>query len=201
MSLWKNGKEFIYSLISGVDGTVANVESREGSKSLTVIPGLNENFTVHLDVQNISATQAFMIVDLSDTANWPHTNIGHINFNMIDINVEPTTSFRGDVSIGFLSNVDATNGDFNSLWTFHFELQPVEVLKTINLSFVHTEGQLVTWFGPTDTDNVLFQTNVSLQGPDAATSYPSGDGDIILLVDMSAGNADIGITMGYNTIA
>jgi len=48
----------------------------------------------------------------------------------------------------------------------------------------------------------LFQTDVNLGGPDdpATITYPSGDGDLVLLVDRTAGSVSVSVTIIYETV-
>jgi len=173
----------------------------EGQTSQRVVPGISEDFSVHIDAQDTSASQAFMLVDLSDTTNWPHTNTGHFNLTYLAVNINPSVSFNGDVYFGFLSGVDSDNGDLNIMATYHLEQAADPVQVNMSTAFNHLEGNIDTWFGPKSLNNTAFQTDVNLEGPDGATSYPSGNGDFVMWIDMTAGNVDIGITFGYKTIA
>ena len=59
-------------------------------------------------------------------------------------------------------------------------------------------------FGPMLVDSVLFQTDVNLGGPDdpATITYPSGNGDLVMIVDGDGSNTvDVSITIGYETVA
>ena len=174
----------------------------EGQTSLRVVPGINDSFTVHLDAQNKGAEQAFMLIDISDIVNWPHTEVGHFNLEFISLNIDPATTFRGDVFFGFLSNVDDANGDLNILAGYHFaQAASPRVDVSLVTPFNHLEGNIANWFGPVMLNNTNFQNDVNLQGPDGATNYPSGDGDFVMLVARTAGTIDIGMTFGYKTIA
>lgn len=56
------------------------------------------------------------------------------------------------------------------------------------------------WFGPTTADSTLFQTDVNLLGPDGNISFPSGAGDLVVIVERTAGAVDVSITLGYETV-
>ena len=43
-----------------------------------IIPGDSEHFLVHLHVHDISVNGGYMLIDLSDTVNWPHVETGRI---------------------------------------------------------------------------------------------------------------------------
>ena len=89
--------------------------TKDGRTSQFVVFGFTETFSVHLDAQAVALTQAFMLVDLSDTTNWPHTDTYHINIEYIIIEIDPDGSYVGEVKLGFLTSVDATDGDFNQV--------------------------------------------------------------------------------------
>lgn len=182
------------------DGTnVADIVNHEDVNSLSIVVGHKETFIVHLDAESIGAPEGFMLVDLSDTGNWPHTNTGHIILEWMTINVNPATAFRGDVEIGFLDNVDATNGDLRIIHDFHFDQQAAEFSMAVMHDNHGLDLEISKWFGPTNANDVLWQTDVNLDGPDGANSYPSGDGDLVMSIVQTAGATDVGISIGYTT--
>lgn len=143
-----------------------------------------------------------MLVDISDTTNWPHTNTGHIVIRHLLLEVDPDASYLGEVKVGFLSSVDATNGDFNQI--IDFDMAKKSDLAIEDLTF--TGGfhcQAASHFGPILANSTLFQTDVNLGGPDdpSTLTYPSGAGDLVMLVEVSAGTADISVTLIYQTVA
>lgn len=183
------------------DGTNSpDIVSVEGEKSIRVVPGLSNTFTVHIGAIGVASETAYMLIDLSDTTNWPHSNTGHVNIIGVAPVLTPNNSFRGDVTIGFLTNVDATNGDMNVIHGWHFVQASGFINGYVNWSFSHVEGEVVTWFGPTKANNTNFQTDVNLAGPDGTTVFPSGDGDVVMLVERTAGTIDVGLTVLYKTI-
>lgn len=171
----------------------------EGDTSLHTIPGNFDVEVAHLDAEDVAATTGFMLVDLSDTTNWPHTNTGHIDLLFIIITTDPTTTFRGDIQLGFLSNVDATNGDFHEILEFHMEKKPEPQILPFNYgaSGIALESDHV--FGPIDANDTTWQTDVDLQGPDGNVSYPSGNGDLVMKITRTAGDISVSITVGYKT--
>ncbi|KKM11737.1 hypothetical protein LCGC14_1720660 [marine sediment metagenome] len=51
-------------------------------------------------------------------------------------------------------------------------------------------------------NSTLFQTDVNLGGPDdpSTTTYPSGNGDLVMLIEQTAGAVDVSVTMIYETV-
>ena len=175
--------------------------TRHGRTSQYVVDGFADTQTVHLDTGSVAAQTAFMLIDISDTTNWKHTNTDHIILDHILIEVDPDSTYLGEVKIGFLSSVDATNGDFNQI--IDFDMAKKSDLAIEDLTFgggFHCQAS--THFGPILANSTLFQTDVNLGGPDdpATITYPSGAGDLALLVEVSAGAVDVSITLVYETV-
>lgn len=181
----------------GFDAPVTT-ETSEGQTSAHTVPGHVDIEVVHLDIDDISAAQDFMLIDLSDTTAWPHTATGHIDIAYLIINVSPSTAYAGDCEIGFLSAVDATNGDFHGLVEYHLDQKVDQFTDTINFGAFEMSCETAHWYGPTSANDTAFQTDVALTGPAGAT-HNSGSGDLVVRVSRTAGNVSIGITIGYRT--
>lgn len=177
--------------------------TKDGRTSQYVASGFTETHTVHMDVQNVQAQTAYMVIDLSDTTNWAHSNTGHINIEYIIIEVDPDSSYLGEVKLGFLSNVDATNGDFNQILDIDMARQSALLVENLEFGSHGLDCQTDHHFGPITANSTLFQTDVNLGGPDdpTTTTYPSGAGDLVMLIERSAGAVDVSLTIGYETVS
>lgn len=174
--------------------------TRDGVTSQYVVSGFSPTQSFHIDVQNIiAASTAFMLIDLSDTTNWKHTNTGHINLEYLAIEVDPDSSFAGEVKIGFLSSVNGTDGDFNQILDIDMVRKADLLVEILNFGGHGFDCETTSHFGPVTANSVLFQTDVSLLGPDGGTSYPSGDGDLVMIISRTAGAVDVSMTAGYET--
>ena len=176
--------------------------TEDGRVSQYVAFGFTDTEVVHMDVQNITAASTgFMLIDLSDTTNWAHTNTGHIVLEYMIIEVDPDSNFVGEVQFGFLSDVDATDGDCHQILDVDLRRKADLIVEVIDFGSHGIHLQTAHWFGPTVANSTLFQTDVNIEGPDGATSYPSGAGDFVFVVSRSAGAVDVSITLGYETVA
>ncbi len=183
------------------DGTnVVDVISYEGQNSLRTTFGHKPTFMIHLNAQSISGDTAYVLIDLSGTTDWPHTDTGLIIVEWITINANPSSTFRGDIELGFLTNVDGTDGDFHEIHDLHLEKQGSEIA----IAWSHTDHGLAlqtsTWYGPINIDDITFQNDVLLIGPSGISSFVSGNGDMVLKITATAGDISIGIAVGYTTI-
>ncbi len=175
--------------------------TRHNTTSVNVVDGFAATQTVHLDTGSVATQTAFMLVDISDTTNWKHTETDHIVIRHLLLEVDPDSAYLGEVKVGFLGSVDATNGDFNQI--IDFDMAKKSDLAIEDLSF--TGGfhcQASTHFGPIVANSTLFQTDVNLGGPDdpSTLTYPSGNGDLVMLVERSAGEVDVSVTLIYEAV-
>jgi len=177
-------------------------ETAEGQVSMHTIPGHVDIEVVHIDIeQSGTTTVGYMVVDLSDTTNWPHTATGHIDIVYIILNVNPTATFVGDIELGFLTNVDATNGDLNAIMEVHMDKKQDSIFQMMNFGSFEMSLESEHWFGPITANDALWQTDVNLQGPDGNTSFPSGAGDLVMHVVATTSDVAVGLTVGYRTHA
>jgi len=178
---------------------VVTTTTSEGETSSHIVPGHVDIEVVHIDI-DIALTEDFMVIDLSDTTAWPHTTTGHIDIAYIIINVNPDTSYSGDIELGFLSDVDATNGDFNPVMEIHMDKKQDSIQTFMNFGAFEMSLEKAHWYGTTTANDTAFQTDVALTGPAGAT-HNSGSGDLVLRVTRTAGTVAAGITIGYRTHA
>ncbi len=178
-----------------------DVVTKDGRTSQFVASGFADTDVVHMDVQNIQAQTAFMIIDLSDTTNWPHSATGHINLEYIIFEIDPDANFVGEVKLGFLTDVDGTDGDFNQVIDIDMARKADLLVEVIDFGSHGLDLEATHWFGPTTANSALFRTGVNLLGPDGTTTFPSGAGDFVMLIDMSAGAVDVSLTIGYEAVS
>jgi hypothetical protein len=175
-----------------------------GRTSIYAVAGFSNIFSVHLDVTLTpnGTDVGYMLVDLSNTAVWPHINTGSILVEYFVIELDPHAQFSGDMKLGYLKNVDATNGDFVTLLDIDMATKSDVINETIDFGSHALHCSDTYHFGPVIANSTLFQTDVLLGGPDAPGSltYPSGDGDLILLISGNNNPVGVSITLGYETV-
>ena len=192
------------SIGSGIGiNSLADTIIKDGRKSLYTAAGFSNTFSVHFDhkVTPGGTDYAYMMIDLSDTTNWPHTDTGVIVLEYILIEIDPASNFTGDFKLGYLKNVDATNGDFDTVVDIDMATKSDIFQETIDFGTHGLHCSDLNHFGPVTANSTLFQTDVNLGGPDdpSTLTYPSGDGDLALLVTGNNNAVGISITIGYET--
>lgn len=187
-------------IIHDGDSTV-DIETYDGHNSLATTVIDRESFSTFFLAENQSGTVGYMLIDLSDVTNWKHTLTSEIHLKMVVVNVNTSTSpaFVGKLEFGFLSNVDATDGDLNKIGVLSG--QRGAAITSGSYSFIDIGFCLSdeNWFGAVTANDVTWQNDVNLYGPDGATSYPAGTGDFVMKLTSSAGSIDISVTVIYTT--
>jgi hypothetical protein len=158
--------------------------------------------TIHFEA-SITATSRFILIDVSDTTNYPHTETNYVHIEWLQVAVDGDNQADYEVCIGFLENVDATNGDFYGAKCF-------SGTKTAGRSFVQFESPYPNGWrmrtsdmatSKTSLNDTNYQTDVDLKttlDPSTADT-PSGDGDVVAVVTVSGGTLNLTVDIGYHT--
>jgi hypothetical protein len=80
-----------------------------------------KTFTVHLGAEAVAASTAYVLVDLSDTTNFPHNDTNWINLLGLILNTEKHSDGVFDIWVGSIYEVDADNGSAEWFKVFHLE--------------------------------------------------------------------------------
>lgn len=161
------------------------------------------NGWVHFDTGTISASQDYILLDISDTTNYPHSSGSYVHLEFVRIHTDASSNADYYIQVGFLNNVDATDGDFYVLFDVHGDNiigRSVDHEMTFypngpraSLEFLAT--------GEKSLNDVAFQTDVNLASTlDATTAnVPSGSGDLVVRVIVNAGSVDTSVELSYHT--
>jgi hypothetical protein len=204
----------------GVMKTADGTQSQEAVNELVPVRGSRygdqysmghgDTVVATLISENIAADQGFILVDLTDTANFPHTETGKIRLYSLTIDVQTDTSGDFIIYIGTIIEVDATDG--STTWLLGLLCQwddnPTDGTAHRQYFFNWEKGLDLEVSGGAmvnvisnagDAADVVWQTDVNLDSPVGAASSPSGTGDLCMFADRTAGNLDISVTVEYIT--
>lgn len=153
-----------------------------------------------------------VLIDLSDTTNWPHKDTGAINITSIRIDTDKVAASTASVRIGVVNFVDSSTGsvtwftgkegDLNASYVDEspfLNLTPCFYKCRVNNNGASVDGSTPYLFSNFKTSgSTIFQTDVVL--PSLATSGSSapGVGDIVAQIDKtSAAAATFNIEITY----
>ncbi len=178
-------------------------------------------FTANLGAEAVGATTAYVLVDLSDAANYPHTETGYLNLLGLKLNTEKAADGDFDIWVGVITEVDDENGSANWLHAFHLHHQGNSTDNTdrfvseidFTLGGANADGlrceivsgaQIGFVGNQSESGNIRWQTDVGLASPVGAAAGATGKpgaGDLVVLVEEVAdvGTLDFSLTAIYET--
>lgn len=159
---------------------------------------------IHFHIDGLTVgTYRFILIDISDITNYPHANTTYAHVEWVEIQVDSNNTGAYSVSLGFLENVNGDNGD-------RYIIKHWSGSKTVGnqlLIFEHMvpagwrmqSGRILTH--AISVNDANYQTDVNLPSSidPSAPDTPSGDGDVITEIIVTAGEINIAIDIGYHS--
>lgn len=154
-----------------------------------------------------SADTYKILVDLSDTTNFPHTETGSVNISNLKVTVDPASNSVGSVMVGAITRIDGTDADIEYLFSVPFGKSPTRILSINNFSpselkFEVSGGTLVHALTGSFENNVTaVNTGGTLSVTGGGTATPAV-GDVVVKFDHTSGSAwDSLVSAFYRTVA
>jgi len=179
-------------------------------------------FAATFTVAAVAATTGYVLVDLSDTTNYPHIGTAEIYLLGLELVAEKAADGDYNIIVGVVTENDATNGSIKGVAEFHLSHLNNATDSTdrfifpfadytlgganqegINLNI--TSGALTKAVSNvTDADNTIWQNDTGLASPVGAAGGATGKpgvGDLVILATENAGTGtlDFAITALYST--
>ena len=171
--------------------------------------GHGDTFWAVLEKPDLAATEGFVLVDLSDSVNFPHTETGKIRLYRLDVDIERgenAASGEFIVYIGVITEVDATDGSTKWIAVLHEETdaESTDNVARMFRSYKWDEGLdleisagVPVWgiSNVGDSGSVTWQTDVALDSPVGDASSAPGAGDLVMLVSETGGTGSLSISV------
>jgi len=188
-----------------VDETSGKAVRVDADGSLSSVQHANPNNGHILFDATITAgtTQNFLLLDISDTVNFPHVLTEYVHADYANITIDAEALAEYNIEIGFLENVDGTDGDFHCVLVLSGDKKAGNQ-KSISVNNFPNGPRLRSISTATSVkslNDTAFQTDVNLAtllDPTTADT-PSGNGDLIMRVVTASGDIDLSITLAYHT--
>ena len=176
-------------------------------------------YVAHLSLEAIAATTRYVLVDLSDTTNYPHSKTSELHILGIEVDLETHATGAFDLWFGAIIEVDASNGTANWIHVLHAEedTNATDSAGVLHRSIDCTLGgrnpegwnlqvasdlltRIIT--NSQEAGDTGWQTDVALASPAGAAAGATGKpgpGDFVLKVEEVAdtGTLDASITVLY----
>ena len=174
-----------------------------------------KTWAVNLGLEAIAASTPYVLVDLSDTTNFPHSETNFLNLLSLILNAETHGDGIFDIWVGVISELDATNGTAEWVHVFHVEnrdnatddtgrlAQQVDFClggaNPDGLKCSVVSGAMVYFVGnQSQAGHVNWQNDTNLTSPVGAATKP-GVGDLVVWVEevTNGGTIDFSLTALY----
>lgn len=165
--------------------------------------------SVAFDTETVNIETGWMIVDLSDTDTFPHTIpaegvTAHIEVTAVHVEIDPASSFRGHVELGFLKTVRSNVSNFHQIYCWSFATGSARTYESVYLHESPIVCDTRYHYGELHTDLSIFGSDKSLSGPQSShgvgATYFAGEGDLVLRIQRTTGTVDCSITVSYNVV-
>ena len=172
----------------------------------------------------MDASTGYVLVDLSDTTNYPHSKTNQLHLLGLHLSTEKASDGVFDIWIGCIYEVDDTNGSAQWLDVFHLEASGNSIDSTDRAVFsrdytqagaipegincqVNSGGTGLTNFlgNQKQAGNNTWQTDTGLTSPYGAATGDIGKpgaGDLVVWVEevTNGGTLDFSITAAYEAL-
>lgn len=157
---------------------------------------------------DLAADEGFVIIDLSDTTQFPHTETGRIRLYSLKVNGEKASDGQYIVYFGVITELDADNG--STKWFLGLNLEavnnPTDSTDRFSFEFEWPYGLDLE----VDSDNdkpynfvsnaghsgdTTWQNDTALDSSVADTDAIPNDGDLVMFVDETGGSGTISISV------
>lgn len=143
----------------------------------------------------IQASSWAILIDLSDTVNFPHDETGAAHVSLISLQVDRGNTSVGLVQVGVVTRVDGINGDVTSFAAVRFENgSPTNVIRDINFAPSQVKCGVVA--GATThmvsnsklLNDTGLQTDIAIPTATGGTAFPAV-GDVVVKYTHTSGSA------------
>ena len=164
-----------------------------------------------LGIEAVAASTPYVVVDLSDVTNFPHTETNRLHVLGVVFHAEKASDGVYDVWLGTVTENDTTDGSASFFHVFHIEASGNATDSTdrfaqaidftmgganpngVNLDVV--AGALVSWVtNQTQANSANWDSDANRTSPVGATTSPS-PGDFVIWVEEVSGTGTLDFTL------
>ena len=130
------------------------------------------NVYSNYEIQGVAATSWAVLVDLSDSTNYPHEAGSSLNISLIDMEVDRATNSVGQMDLGIVTRVDGTNGDVTLINSVEFTAgDEAYITHSTNFSPSVVRCAVVAGATPYIAYNTKVLNNTGIQSDVALASF------------------------------
>lgn len=201
-----NGGIHSYVMIPALaDGTTVNLDD---SARIGFVPHEHEGHAdLHFHSTGITGDDTYILVDMSDSTNYPHgSGAVVLHVDAIDYEIDSDNSGSYDINFYYLENCDATDCD-SRMW---YSISGNKTSGNSQTKYINwagdgpvlksTSGGTMSSSNMVTLNDTTYNTSTNYKSTYSYSSAvtPAGNGDIIMVVDHTAGVFDLHINLSYH---
>lgn len=138
-----------------------------------------QNVRASIALTGIQATSWAVLVDLSDTTNFPHEGTGRVDISLINAMIDRASNAVGYMQLCLVTRVSATNGDATVIASIRFENNSeTHIARDVNVAPSQIKCAVVDGATPFMITNAKIVNDTGLQS-DVALDSPRGSATVI----------------------
>ncbi len=191
-----------FGLLTAYGNNQFPASASDDNELLTTVTERERNVFVAYAKQNVAANGYAVLVDLSDTTNFPHSRVGRIDLSATYFQVDKQQNATGAVRLGVITRVNGTDADVTFVQGVRFDKSNE---RHINRDRNYAPSQLKLGveagsanraLGVNETGITAINTGLTLDSPAGAVTPAVGD--VVIGWEQGTANFDFAVSAFYH---
>lgn len=193
-----------FALLTSCGNNMVPASATDDNEILTTVTERERGVYVALVRQNVADTAYAILVDLSDTTNFPHDRNGRIDVTAVFLQADRDATAEGAVRLGIITRVDGTSADVAFVQGIRFNKSDTRtiirdrIFSPNQLKLGVSGGQLTKSLGSVTTGITAINTATPLDSPRGSATVTPGVGDLVAMFESAAGTYNATASVFYH---
>lgn len=154
-------------------------------------------------ITSAAATTWALLIDRSDTENWPHEDTGRIDISYLTMQVDRNANAVGSLAVGVVTSIAASTAHVSFFAGISFSnnsethVRTVENYAPSQLKLGVVSGRALYLATTATVSTSAFGTSIPLNSYRGSATVVADPGDVVIRLNITAGS---GITAGVRTL-
>lgn len=194
-----------FSLLSAFGQNFLPVAASNDNETLVTVTERERDVYAAMNATDVTSDTYAILVDLSDTTNFPHSRTGRVDLTGTYISIDRNSTATGFVRIGVITRIDGTDADISWVAGVTFEKSDArQIIRDRKYSPSQLKcgvvsgalNRIVSAFESASVTAV--NTGVSMDSPRGSATVTPAVGDIIVGYGRTAGSFNASVSAHYH---
>lgn len=157
------------------------------------------HFAAALNDVALAATEGFVLIDLSDTTNFPHSKNDSLHIKWLNFDWETASANDNwSLKLAFITAIDGTEASYREVFRInHLARGDTQGHDFVSAQISPLVLKISETIGVDVTGDTVFNTATALDSPRGVATVAPGVGDFIVRFSHGQGTVDFNILVGY----